>query len=327
MLSVTRQSRESARMTAAALAFLSTLEPAQRAEATFEFGTDERFRWHYTPIPRRGLSRVDMGPAETAAADELLAASLTSVAARKARQIMDLETVLAEVERSTGVIRHDRTPDLYFFSVFGEPDGQEPWGWRAEGHHLSMHFTVAGGEVVSSTPAFLGAHPAEVEHGPKKGLRVLGDEEDLARDLMASLDTAQTRSAVISPIAPADIVTRADRRVDIGEPVGLPASEMSVEQRQRLASLVGLYLERTAPEVGRSAMRGLEGEALGNVHFAWAGPTARRQGHYYRIHGPSFFAEYDNTQDGANHVHSVWRVVAGDWGEDSLQEHYRRDHA
>ena len=146
MQSVTRQSREAARMTAAALAFLSTLVPAQRAEATFEFGTDERFRWHYTPIPRRGLSRGDMGPAQTAAADELLAASLTSVAARKARQIIDLETVLAKVERNTGAIRHDRTPDLYFFSVFGEPDGQEPWGWRAEGHHLSMHFTVAGGE-------------------------------------------------------------------------------------------------------------------------------------------------------------------------------------
>ena len=319
-------SRSARRMGKAASAFLAALDTEGRAHATFEFGSDERYSWHYTPRPRNGLPRKDMAAPQLEAAEALMGSSVSKRGLEKVRAIIQHELILARAERPEGTSHWERDTGLYFFSVFGDPYGSEPWGWRVDGHHLSLHFTMANGDVISSTPAFFGANPAEVKDGPEKGLRILAEEEDLARRLFMSLDASQTAKAVIYPVAPADLITRASRRVEIAEPAGLPAELMSAGQRDALMSLVQVYLQRTTPEVAARTLRKIEGAGVSNICFAWAGSASRGQGHYYRIHGPNFFAEYDNTQNMANHVHSVWRSVEGDFGLDVLRAHYDQHH-
>lgn len=320
-------SKSAGKMAEAAAAFLATLTPEQRSRATFEFGSDERYDWHYVPRARNGLPRGDMDGGQLKAAAALVSSGLNENAAAKTEAIIQHETVLKGIERGRGVERFARDPGLYFFSVFGEPGGEEPWGWRVEGHHVSLNFTIVDGQVRSSTPAFLGANPAEVKHGPQKGLRILQQEEDLARDMLLSLEPHHRQRAVIYPVAPAELITRASRRVEIAEPAGLPAGLMSADQRERLMSLLKVYLQRTAPDVGRASLDRVEREGVTSIFFAWAGSESRNQKHYYRLHGPSLFIEYDNTQDDANHAHSVWRDVRDDFGFDALRAHYEQHHA
>ena len=182
------------RITEAAEAFLRNLEPDQKAQATFPFDHDERENWHYVPRPRTGLSRGEMTPAQVNAAESLMAVSLSAEGVRKAHSIVRHETILGELEASVGTLRFDRLEGLYYFSIFGTPGSAEPWGWQVDGHHLSLNMTVIGGERISVTPSFFGANPAEVPHGPHKGLRILKEEEDAARSLLRSLDAEQVQT-------------------------------------------------------------------------------------------------------------------------------------
>ena len=315
-------------MARAATEFLSTLTREQRAKATFDFASDERENWHYVPRTRDGLSRGEMNGAQLEAVDRLVASGLSANGHGKASAIVQHELILGDIERRAGATGFRRSSDLYYASVFGDPDNAErPWGWRFEGHHVSLNFTMVDGETVSATPSFFGANPAEVRHGPNKGLRILSDEEDLARGLLTSLRPDLRRKAIIYPTAPAEILTRASRRVDINTPAGLAADLMSVDQRDALMTLVKVYVERKTDEVASQQLGSMEAGGIGNIHFAWAGSEHRGQGHYYRLHGLGLFVEYDNTQNGANHVHSVWRNTTGDFGADVLADHYRRHHS
>ena len=315
------------RMTGAAAAFLATLRPEQRERATFDFESEERYNWHYTPRPRKGLARGDMNGPQLEGAEALMAQSLGEPGFAKASAIIRHELILARIERSEGVTRFDRDPGLYFFSVFGTPGGDAPWGWRVDGHHLSLNLTAVGGDIASVTPSFFGANPAEVKSGPEKGLRILQEEEDLGRGLYLSLEPERRSKAEIYPVAPPDLITRASRRVEIAKPAGLSAELMSAAQRRSLMSLLKVYIDREPPHVAAQALKRVEEEGVGDIHFGWAGSQHRNQPHYYRIHGPSIFVEYDNTQNMANHIHSVWRDIEGDFGFDVLRAHYERHHA
>ncbi|MCH7735707.1 MAG: M20/M25/M40 family metallo-hydrolase [Chloroflexi bacterium] len=186
------------RMAGAAARFLESLSTDQRAAATFEFEGDERYVWNYTPVPRNGLRMKEMTPQQREAAMAFMATGLSDRGNETARRIIDLETTLAEwEEKQDNVSRWDRDLELYWFSVFGEPGGAKPWGWRMGGHHLCLHYTVVDGELVSPNPLFFGANPAEVRHGELKGRRTLREEEDLARALLASLDGGEKGVAVV----------------------------------------------------------------------------------------------------------------------------------
>ena len=313
------------RITEAAEAFLCNLEPDQKAQATFPFDHDERENWHYVPRPRAGLPRGEMTPAQLNAAESLMAVSLSASGVRKAHSIIRHETILGELEASDGTLRFDRLEGLYFFSVFGTPGSAEPWGWQVDGHHLSLNMTVIG-ERISVTPSFFGANPAEVPHGTHKGLRILKEEEDAARSLLRSLDAEQVQKCTIYPTAPPDLITRASRRVELDEPVGIPASMMTADQREGLVRLIEVYVERKQANVAREQLCKLHSAGLSSVRFGWAGGHHPGQGHYYRVHGPTFLIEYDNTQNMANHIHSVWRDIDGDFGRDLLREHYEQAH-
>ncbi len=312
------------RMTEAATRFLETLDAKREALASFPFDSDVRQDWHYVPRSRVGLPRGRMDGAQLESAHALMASGLSAVGARKAEQIIRHESILGRIEGDSAQFLRD--PGLYFFNIFGNPGGDDSWGWRVEGHHLSLNYTFDGGELQSPTPSFFGANPAEVPHGPEKGLRILETEEELGRDLFMSLNEEHRARAVVYADAPRDMITRADREVALGDPVGLPASAMTADQRDKLMTLVRVYLDKNSEELRARTLRKIEAEGIDGIFFAWAGGEQRWQGHYYRLHGPSFFVEYDNVQNDANHIHSVWRDIDCDFGRDLLREHYEHAH-
>jgi hypothetical protein len=305
-------------MPAAAEAFLASLSADQRAAAHFSFGDDERLNWHFIPRPRRGLPLRDMDEGQRELVRTLLRTGLSARGMRKVEDIISLEVVLRELGGNPAV----RDPELYFVSIFGDPSGSGPWGWRFEGHHLSLNFTVVVGAPLAWAPAFLGANPAEVRRGSRAGLRALAEEEDLARALVRSLDDAQRRVAVVDVAAPSDILTGNALAVDPLEPGGIPITDLDPRQVDQLVRLLDEYLGRMSDELAASRRARIEASDLARITFAWAGSLAAGEPHYYRIQGPSFLVEYDNTQNDANHIHSVWRDFDGDFGRDLLRDHY-----
>jgi hypothetical protein len=304
-------------MTAAAQAFLNTLGAAARAKAQYAFGSEERFNWYYVPRDRNGLMLKEMTPPQREAAHALLDAALSEEGYHKATSIMALETILKVLEN--GSPRRD--PEKYYFTIFGTPAADSLWGWRVEGHHLSLNFSSITG-ALDVTPAFLGTNPAEVPSGPKAGWRILADEEDLGRTLLAMLTDAQRAKAVINTEAPADVITGNDRQARLEVPEGLPAAEMTPAQRDTLMRLVEEYVFNLEGDLAEVQMERIRRAGIDRLHFAWAGSAERGEGHYYRVQGPTLLLEYDNTQNDANHAHAVWRDLEGDFGEDLLRQHY-----
>ena len=308
-------------MVAAAQAFLSSLSPKLRAQVTLPLEGDDRFRWHYFPqemFARKGVKLKEMNPAQRSAAHVLLRSALSTQGYLKATQIMQLEKILGALEGG-GI---DRDPELYSMMLYGAPSRDRPWGWRIEGHHLSLIFVAVKPDLIAMTPAFMGSNPAEVPAGPHAGLRILKAEQDLARSLLASLDESQRSRAVIMTDAPRDIITGNSRTVALRDPAGLAASDMTDSQREMLRELMGEYVQNMQPAIAQRQWEKIERAGFEAVHFAWAGSAERGQPHYYRVHGPTALIEYDNTQNGANHIHSVWRDPQDDFGVDLLRKHY-----
>jgi hypothetical protein len=310
-------------MAEAAAAFLAALSPDNRERAQLPFDSDERLNWHFVPRMRQGVPLKQMSPGERQAALALLKASLSASGLRKVDTIRSLEDVLRMIENEPR-----RDAELYYFIVFGEPAKAGAWGWRYEGHHTSLNWTLVEGRVAGSSPQFMGANPADVNVGPHKGTRALAAEEDLARELVTSLSDEQTRLAVVSAsapfgtAAPLGIVTGNAREAAMQEGNGIAYGELDDMQKGLLLSLVEAYATAQPPAVAQARLGRVKDE-LANIRFAWMGGREKGQGHYYRIQGRSFLIEYDNTQGNANHIHSVWREFKGDWGNDVLAEHYR----
>jgi len=311
-------------MAEAAKNLLAALTPEQKAKAVFELKDGERFNWHFIPRDRKGLPLKEMSTTQRHLAYGLLSSALSQRGFVKATTIMSLEEILKEIEQGSGPARD---PERYFVTIFGAPDGTGTWGWRVEGHHLSLNFTVVAGKAVSVTPSFFGSNPGEVRNGTRKGLRVLAAEEDLARQLVKSLNADQKKAALVSETAPKEILTGADRKAKALEPMGLSGAKMNPEQSGLLWRIVQEYVYRCRPELADLDLKKIEQGGREKLHFAWAGSLEPREGHYYRVQGPTFLLEYDNTQNNANHVHAVWRDFENDFGEDLLRRHYQQHHS
>jgi len=298
------------------------LTPEQQAKVGFDFTDPLRHDWHFIPRPRKGLPIKEMTGDQRALAFSLLSSGLSQRGYVKASTIMSLEQILASKEQGRGPVRD---PELYFFTIFGKPgadDSKQPWGWRVEGHHLSLSFTIVGDKGVVGGPTFMGTNPADVKEGPRKGLRVLSEEEDLARELVKSLNEEQQKKAIVDKTAPKDIISLASRKASPLEPAGILMTDLTAEQKELLNSIVVIYAERLRPELAARDLGKILKAGVDKIGFAWAGGLERGEKHYYRIQGPTFLIEYDNTQNEGNHVHSVWRDFDGDFGEDLLKKHY-----
>jgi len=311
-----------AAMAGAALAFLGALPAEARKRAMFAIGDRERLNWHYVPRGREGVPFKAMPAPARTAARELLKASLSVVGYGKATNIIQLEDVLRRIE-TFGL---SRDPENYAFTVFGNPGATAPWGWRVEGHHLSLNFTLVPGQPIAMTPAFMGANPAEVPSGPKKGQRALAAEQDLGRALAHRLTAAQRARTVIAAESLGDIVTGPGRADSLATPAGLPLADMTGDQRSLAAKLIEEYARNMRSELAEQELRRMAEAGAERVHFAWAGPLEPGRAHYYRLHGPTLLIEYDNSQNNANHIHSVWHDPRHDFGQDLLRAHYQHGH-
>jgi len=315
--------RSASNMATAANRFLAALSPEQRQQASFALDSEELTRWHFIPtntFPRKGVPIKDMTEAQRGLARDLLKAGLSQGGYQTAAGIMDLETVLKALEKN-GTMTRD--PELYYFSVFGTPAAKGTWGYRVEGHHLSLHYVVGKGTAVASSPAFFGTNPAEVREGPQTGKRLLGGQEDTARALLMSLDAAQRTTATFAAEAPTDIITMTKVTIDPLTPGGLAASEMKPAQKELLMQVIDSYTSKMADDIASERKARIKTAGIEKITFAWAGGTEKGVKHYYRVQGPTFLAEYDNTQNNGNHVHSVWRDFDGDFGRDLLREHLK----
>ncbi|MDQ3651215.1 MAG: DUF3500 domain-containing protein [Acidobacteriota bacterium] len=312
--------RSASAMAAGAKSFLAALTPEQRAKTVFDFADEQRYDFHFIPRPRKGLPFKEMDEKQRRLALDFMKTGLSQRGLTKATAIIDLELVLRELEKNP--VRRD--PELYYFSVFGAPSTKERWGWRVEGHHLSLNYTVVNGQFVATTPAFMGTNPAEVRvEGPRKGLRVLGAEEDIARQLLRALDEKQRGEAIFEQKAFPDIITMVVRKVDPLQPAGVAASSFNEPQKKLLNNLLNEYAATMPADIAAERMGKMRRAGMEKIRFGWAGGIERGDPHYYRVQGPTFLIEYDNTQNNANHAHTVWRDFDGDWGADLLREHYK----
>jgi uncharacterized protein DUF3500 len=365
------------RMSEAAAALLAALDTEQRALAGWPFpADDERLLWFYTPTDHGGLPLSAMRPAQQSLAMQLLSTGLSRAGYVTVSTIIGLENVLDELEGWVAGWDRERgrDPGLYYVRVFGEPVERGTWAWRFGGHHVSINHTVVDGEVAGSTPCFLGADPAVSPLLGPHPLRPLAGAEDLGRELVRSLDDAQFATAILSPVAPLDLVTANRSRLSEGDlplpisdiwrrrfagelgervvevqraaernagvlpehldavgftkaPKGTPAANMRPEQREILRALLDVYVRRIPDELADAESAKYRADAdLDELTFAWAGGLEPGEPHYYRVQGPRLLAEYDNTQRGVNHVHSVWRDLESDFGGDALGRHYARHH-
>ena len=309
-------------MASAATDFLGSLTPPLRAKAALPFDDKARHDWHYIPRDRAGVEFSELNDDQKLAARRLLRSALSSQGMNKVEEIMLLDSVLRDMEKGKGP---RRDPLAYSIAIFGSP-GAAPWGWKLEGHHISLNFTGSG-EATAVPPAFLGANPGEVKQGPRAGVRVLAAEEDLARELLASLTPEQRKEAIIGDTAPGDILAVPGRGLDEIAATGLPVSSMDAAQRTLVNRLLSEFAGNLKHDLATYELERINKAGLDKVRFGWIGSERRGEGHYYRISGPTFVIEYDNTQNNANHVHTVWRDRERDFGRDLLKEHLEHGHS
>lgn len=310
----------SERLAAAASAFVSTLDAAQRAKVQLPFDSEERLNWFYIPKDREGLTLKQMSPSQQKAALHLIETGLSQKGYSKAEAIRALDLVLAAIEKDP--VRRD--PEKYYLTVFGEPSPAGAWGMRWEGHHVSLHWTLVKGQAIATSPQFFGSNPAEVRDGATKGTRVLHAEEDMGRALVTALTAEQRAVAVVSPTAPADILTTNTRKAAIQENTGLAYADMTSGQRGLLLALIEEYASTHPKAQAAERVAKLKKAGLDGVKFAWMGGIEKGALHYYRVQGPTFLIEYDCVQNEGNHIHAVWRDFDGDFGLDVLEQHYKK---
>lgn len=314
--------RSAAAMADGAKKFLASLSAEQKTKAAYQFDGAERREWYFVPRnTRKGLPLKEMNEQQRKLAMDFLRAGLSAYGYQKATSIISLEPILKEIEGPNRTWPRDN--QLYYVSIYGTPGARDRWGWSFEGHHLSLNFTVVKGELISNSPAFMGTNPAEVRQGERKGLRVLADEEDKGRALISALDEKQKATAIYDKKAPGDILTVNKLKIDPLKPDGIGFGQLNKQQKELFNQLLEVYLGRMLDEVAAERRAKLKTAGLDKIYFAWAGGVNRGDLHYYRLQGPTFLVEYDNTQNDGNHIHSVWRDFNGDFGADLLREHYK----
>ncbi|OJY98332.1 MAG: hypothetical protein BGP13_10810 [Sphingobacteriales bacterium 40-81] len=308
--------------------FIKLLNNAQKSKALLPFDTPERYKFHFIPLnDRKGISMNELNAAQKQQVFALLRASLSNAAVEKITAIMQLEILLKELEQRAAD-DHYRDPGKYFLTIFGTPSDSGVWGWRFEGHHISFNFSAHKNLLLSGTPSFLGSNPAIVQSGPQKNKEILKEETTAGFELLHSLSAPELKKAIINTTAPSDIITGASRKAMIEQAEGVRYTELGAKAQLLFLQLLEVYLDRYKKELSGRMLQDIKNAGLENLRFAWAGYRQRGIGKpcYYRIHGPTIIIEYDNTQNNANHIHTVIRDLKNDFGEDALLEHYKNGH-
>jgi len=313
-------------LSAAANKVLDSLNENQRAKACFDFDNKERTHWIYVPSVRLGLPFKELTEAQQKLVQDLLATSLSPVGKNKVLGVQLLEEYLRVKEQGKGQFVRD--PGLYYISFFGTPSANGTWGWRWEGHHCSQNFTVVDGKLIGATPSFIGSNPGKIidEKNTHNGFELLAFEDLRGRELAQSLTPEQLQKAQIKGETPKDVVTKNTQKITPGIPQGISLKGLSSAQKKILGQIIVEYVGRARPDFAISEMKEITSTPEDQIYFGWSGGLEVGQGHYYCIQGPTFLFELDNTQNNANHVHTVWRDLKKDFGYDVLAEHLNTAH-
>ncbi len=309
--------------------FIETLSPELKAETLMNLDNEERLRFNFVPIKRKGVTFKDFNETQKEAAIALLKASLSEDGYKKTVAITQLENVLIVLENNELKMPDGspmRDPLNYHFLVFKDKSNDTFWGWSFEGHHISLNFIAQENKILSSTPSFLGSNPAIVPSGPHKGKEVLKEESEMGFKLVNALSNEQLNKALISSQAPRDIISGTRISAENLEPYGISYAELSTSQQKALKDLIHVYINNYESEFGKSFWDKINTSGVEGLSFAWAGSLTPGKAHYYRIQSPVILIEYDNTQNNANHVHTVVRDLSNDFGSDVLKAHYEESH-
>ena len=308
-----------------AIEFLNSLDQDLRNKTQLKFDDLSRQDWHFIPAsmwPRAGIQLSELTSSQKDLFFNLLRLSLSESGYAKTRRIIDLENVLREMGGDPVM----RDPEKYLIAFYGDPGEDHIWAWSFEGHHISLNFTIVGDEI-SMTPRFFGANPAIIPQGKRKGERTLDKEEDLGLALINSMSPDQKLNTIFQETAYAEIVTTNATEAGPLQTVGIRAEDLDSGQQATLLELLNEYLSSMPANLASKRMQNLKQEEFNEIRFGWAGATELGQPHYYRIQGKTFLIEFDNTQNQANHIHTVWRDFDGDFGRDLIREHYlKSDH-
>lgn len=309
-------------MKSAVEGLMESLSDDQKEMLLAPMKDQERENFRYTPRDRHGLLFKELNNKQRGAVFSLLMTAMSEKGLLKSKQIMMLEGILAKLENRPEF----RDPEKYWVAVFGTPGEAKGWSWKFEGHHLSLNFTIVG-DKVALTPSFFGSNPGEVKQGEHKGLRVLADEEDLARDLTLTLIKDGKMEVLYTDKPPMEILTKEKTKAAPLKAEGLSVGEMNKAQQMMLIGLLEVYLKRYRPELADLEMMAIREDDIDSLTFGWAGSLKKGEAWYYKVQGKSFLMEAANAQNNANHVHAVWRKFNGDFGRDLLGEHFNKhDH-
>lgn len=308
-----------------ATTFLNSLSKQQRDRAQMHFTDTSRTTWHYFPgtmYKRAGIQLGELNTEQKELFFKLLKTYLSETGYNKTIKIMDLETVLFEIGQGDA---YNRDPEKYSVAFYGNPEKDSLWAWSFEGHHLSLNFSILNNKI-SIAPRFMGASPAIIKEGKRKGERTLANEEDFGFQLINSLSEDQKKIAIFQKKAYPDIVTSNATEVAPLQPVGIKVGDLKMNQQTIIIGLLDEYLSTMPKALAKKRMDNLKSEEFNDIRFGWAGDTETGKPHYYRIQGKTFLVEFDNTQNNANHIHLVWRDFNGDFGKDLIKEHYEHSH-
>tara|TARA_R110000868_G_C10944758_1_gene767364 strand:- start:2451 stop:3449 length:999 start_codon:yes stop_codon:yes gene_type:complete len=303
-----------------AIDFFESLNEDQRDKANLAFNDLNRETWHFLPavsVAREGISLLELDEEQKVLAFNFLKTHLSEAGYKKIQSIISLENILAEISGDPVY----RDPLKYHITIYGNPEKDKIWSWSFEGHHISLNFTISEGKT-SFSPRFLGSNPGMIKKGKRKGERVLNKEEDLAFKLINSMTTEQLKQTIFQTTSFEEIVTRNESKVAPLSSVGIQVKLLDENQQSILVSLIEVYLATIPTNLAKERFRAIKIAEFDDIHFGWAGSTDISKGHYYRIQGDTFLIEFDNTQNNANHVHTVWRDFYGDFGRDLIKEHY-----
>ena len=325
------------------LTLIDSLTPLQQKRAMLHFDDTARIKWNNLPVglrARAGISIGSMNNSERQLLHRILSASLSSQGYLKATSIMHLDNLINMYYDSLYQMKafdekvYQFLKDLkwshqnYYFALFGNPKTDSSWGYKLEGHHLSINFTFHQ-QQLSVTPMFVGTDPAEFLLSEYAGWRVLGQEEDLGLKLLASLSTAQKNKAIMSSEVPEDIITAAESGKRLVEYWGIKGSELDKNQQGILQSMIREFVFNLEYDKAEAEYEKIVKAGIGNIYFGWIGEGEEIKPHYYILNGPTFIIEFDNNggpRNRANHIHAIWREKGNEYGEDVLKKHYLAEH-
>lgn len=340
-ISARSQSSYSDEIKDAASSFIQTLDPLQKRSVLLQFGDTARVRWNNLPIglrARAGISIGNMTEAQRRLVHRILSATLSSQGYLKATGIMHLDNLL-NLQTDSNFARkriNDQVKKMmtdlkfghsnYFFAIFGNPSDIS-WGYKLEGHHLSVNISFTG-EKVSVTPWFIGTDPAEMDITEYAGWRVLGKEEDLGLRLIKMLSASQQKKATRNTDPPRDIITAAESGKRLVDNWGIKANELDKKQKEVLLVIIREYVFNMEYEKAMIEYDKIIKAGVDNIYIGWIGPYEEFKDHYFILNGPTFLIEFDNAggprRDG-NHIHTIWREKGNEYGEDVLKKHYMQE--